>query len=48
LAAAQGLPVEEATFLGQLAGAQAVKVPGNAEPVKKANLIKSGSALLNF
>ncbi len=48
LAAARGLPLEGATFLGQLAGAQAVKVPGNAEPVKKANLIKSGSALLNF
>ena len=48
LAAAHGLPVEEATFLGQLAGAQAVRVPGNAEPVKKAKLIKSGSALLNF
>jgi sugar/nucleoside kinase (ribokinase family) len=48
LAAAQGLPIEEATFLGQLAGAQAVKVSGNSEPVKKASLIKSGSALLNF
>jgi len=48
LAAARGLPLEGATFLGQLAGAQAVKVPGNAEPVKKASLIKSGSALLNF
>ena len=48
LAAVRGLPLEGATFLGQLAGAQAVKVAGNAEPVKKANLIKSGSALLNF
>jgi len=48
LAAVRGLPLKGATFLGQLAGAQAVKVAGNAEPVKKANLIKSGSALLNF
>jgi sugar/nucleoside kinase (ribokinase family) len=48
MAAAHGLPIEEATFLGQLAGAQAVKVPGNAEPVRKANLLKTGMALLNF
>jgi len=48
LAAAHGLPVEEATFLGQLAGAQAVKVPGNREPVRKVALLKSGMSLLNF
>ena len=48
LAAARGLPIEEGTFLGQLAGAQAVRVPGNAEPVRKAALLKSGTGLLNF
>lgn len=48
LAAVRGLPIEAATFLGQLAGAQAVKVPGNAEPVRKASLLKSGMGLLNF
>jgi rfaE bifunctional protein nucleotidyltransferase chain/domain len=48
LAAARGLPIEEATFLGQLAGAQAVKVPGNAAPVRKVDLLKTGMALLNF
>jgi sugar/nucleoside kinase (ribokinase family) len=48
MAAAQGLPVEEATFLGQLAGAQAVKVPGNAAPVRKVDLLKTGMALLNY
>ena len=48
LAAARGLPLEGATFLGQLAGAQAVKVPGNAEPVKKSDLLKSGISLLTF
>ena len=48
LAAADGLPIEAATFLGQLAGAQAVRVPGNAEPVKKSDLLKSGISLLTF
>ncbi|NDE84936.1 MAG: cytidyltransferase [Verrucomicrobia bacterium] len=48
LAAAQGLPIEEATFLGQLAGAQAVRVPGNAEPVRKATLLKSGIGMLSY
>jgi len=48
LAAARGLPIEEATFLGQLAGAQAVRVPGNAEPVRKATLLKSGTGMLTY
>jgi len=47
LAAARGLSVELTTFLGQLAGAQAVKIVGNREPVSKAVLLKSGMALLN-
>ena len=48
LAAARALPLEVATFIGQLAGGQAVQVPGNAEPVSKAKLLKSGMSLLNF
>jgi rfaE bifunctional protein nucleotidyltransferase chain/domain len=48
LAAARALPLEVATFIGQLAGAQAVQVPGNAQPVLKAKLLKSGMGLLNF
>lgn len=48
LAAAQGLPVDLATFLGQLAGAQAVRIVGNATPISKPTLIKSGMSLLNF
>jgi rfaE bifunctional protein nucleotidyltransferase chain/domain len=47
LAAARGLPVELTTFLGQLAGAQAVKIVGNRAPISKAVLLKSGMALLN-
>jgi sugar/nucleoside kinase (ribokinase family) len=48
LAAARGLPVDLATFLGQLAGAQAVKIVGNASPISKTTLLKSGMSLLNF
>jgi len=47
LAAARGLPVDLTTFLGQLAGAQAVKIVGNREPISKSVLLKSGMALLN-
>ncbi len=48
LAAARQLPVDLATFLGQLAGAQAVKIVGNATPISKPTLLKSGMSLLNF
>ena len=48
LAAARGLPANLATFLGQLAGAQAVKIVGNARPISKASLLKSAMSLLNF
>ena len=48
LAAARGLPVDLATFLGQLAGAQAVKIVGNARPIAKTILLQSGMSLLNF
>jgi len=48
LAAVRKLPISLATFLGQLAGAQAVKVVGNAHPISKPILVQSGMALLNF
>ncbi len=48
LAAASGLPINVATFLGQLAGAQAVRIVGNSECIKKARLLKSCEAMLNF
>ena len=47
LAAARDLSVDLTTFLGQLAGAQAVKIVGNREPISKSVLLKSGMALLN-
>ena len=43
-----GEPLELTTFLGQLAGAQAVKILGNTEPISKPLLVKSGMSLLNF
>ena len=48
LAARQGLPIELSTFLGQLAGAQAVKIVGNMEPISKATLLKSAMTLVNY
>lgn len=47
LAAAAGLPVDLATLIGQLAGAQAVAVVGNREPIRRTTLLKGGVALLN-
>lgn len=48
LAAASRLPIEISTFLGQLAGAQAVNIIGNEHPVSKATLLKGVQSLLNF
>jgi rfaE bifunctional protein nucleotidyltransferase chain/domain len=48
LAAYQKLPVAVSTFLGQLAGAQAVRIVGNSQPISKQVLLKSGMSLLNF
>ena len=48
LAAKCGLPNALATFLGQLAGAQAVRIVGNTEPISKSALLKSGMSLLTF
>lgn len=46
LASARGLPLDLCTFLGQLAGAQAVRMVGNEHPISKAILLKSGMSLL--
>ncbi len=47
LGCAAGLPIGLTTFLGQLAGAQAVQIVGNSAPISKQTLLKSGMALLN-
>jgi len=48
LAAARQLPIALATFLGQLAGAQAVKIIGNQHPISKQALLNGGLSLLNY
>jgi len=48
LAAVKGLPVEIATFMGQLAGAQAVRIIGNAEPIRKSKFLKGANSMLAF
>ena len=48
LAAARDLPADLATFLGQLAGAQAVRIVGNTESIRKDRFLKSVEAMLNF
>lgn len=48
LAAARGLPMEVATFMGQLAGAQAVRIVGNAESIRKVKFLKGASSMLAF
>ncbi|WP_404421959.1 PfkB family carbohydrate kinase [Nibricoccus sp. IMCC34717] len=48
LAAAANLPLPLATFMGQLAGAQAVKIVGNSEPIRKNRFLKAGTTMLAF
>lgn len=48
LAAAKGLPIDISTFMGQLAGAQAVRIIGNADSIKKDKFLKGGMTLLGF
>lgn len=48
LAAGSRLPLTLGTFLGQLAGVQAVQVVGNETAVRKDVLLKGGMNLLNF
>jgi sugar/nucleoside kinase (ribokinase family) len=47
LSAARGLPIELATFLSQLAGAQAVRIVGNSRPLSKDGLLQTAQYLLN-
>lgn len=48
LAAICEVPVPLATFLGQLAGAQAVKIVGNSIHISKETLLRVGTSLLTF
>jgi len=48
LAAVKNLPIDLATFMGQLAGAQAVRIIGNSDSIRKDRFLKGGMALLSF
>ena len=48
LAAAKGLPIDVSTYLAQMAGAQAVRIIGNSEAIKKADLLKAAQTMINF
>lgn len=47
LAACSGIPIKTATFMGQLAGAEAVRYVGNSENVQKSRVLKGSEAMLN-
>lgn len=48
LAAAKNLPIDIATFFGQVAGALAVKIIGNRDCIDKGAFLKSATTLLNY
>lgn len=48
LSAAKRLPIDASTYLAQMAGAQAVRIVGNSEAIKKANLLKAAQTMINF
>ena len=48
LGAVRGLPLDLTTFMGQLAGAQAVRILGNSESIRKDRFLKASEAMLNF
>lgn len=48
LAAAKGLHIDASTYLAQMAGAQAVRIIGNSEAIKKADLLKAAQTMINF
>jgi cytidyltransferase-like protein len=47
LAVAKQLPLDLATLLGQLAGAEAVGIVGNEKPISKTSLLKGAMSLLS-
>ncbi len=48
MAARTGMPLEIATFLGQLAGAQAVRIVGNSRSIRKADILKAVEGMLKM
>lgn len=48
LSAVRQIPIATATFLSQLAGAQAVRIVGNAESIRKDRILAAGTAMLKI
>lgn len=48
LATAKELPVEVATYLGQVAGSMAVKIVGNRDCIEKGPFVKAATTLLSY
>ncbi len=48
LAAVKKLPIHLSTFMGQLAGAQAVRIIGNSKSIKKGDYLKAGVTMLSY
>jgi sugar/nucleoside kinase (ribokinase family) len=48
MAAALGLPIDISTYLGQMAGAQAVKIIGNTDAIQKGSFLKAAQTMINF
>ena len=48
LAAAKQISLRTSTFMGQLAGAQAVRIVGNSECIRKNRFLKASEAMLNL
>ena len=48
LASARNVDIKVATFMGQLAGAQAIKIAGNSEAISKTKLLKAAASMLSF
>ena len=48
LAATIGLPIDASTYLAQMAGAQAVRIIGNSETIKKGDFLKAVQSMINF
>ena len=48
LAATKGVSIDLATYLGQMAGAQAVKIIGNTDAINKGSFLKATQTMINF
>lgn len=48
MAAVKEIPIDLSTYLGQMAGAQAVKIIGNTDAINKGSFLKAAQTMINF